>query len=250
MYHSIDFISESEVTANTYDHWHLVPSTRPTISMPPVKTSYIEIPGASGKLDLSETLTKYPIYDNRTGSIDFIVLNNYQTNNHSWLKLYEEIARFLHGKKLKMILEDDKYDYYHYYYEGRFDIAWNSDNSGQWSTVTINYEVDPYKYDSQIQSLYKSGEHGSAAWNNTNHVMYVDVMPTIPTFEIANIGSSGISIDFVNEELGIDTKKEIEDNGTYTFYDLILSNIHGNNIIDIKVVGNGTVTMNWRNGRL
>ena len=220
--------------------------------MPPVKTSYVDIPGASGKLDLSESLTKYPVYDNRTGSIDFIVLNNYQTNDKSWLRLYESIAEFVHGKRLKMVLEDDKLGgSAYYYYEGRFDISWNSDNSGKWSTVTFNYDLEPYKYNSLGGDIFWNlTQNGGAHWTINDNYLNVSSMPTIPTFEIANIGSYGVDIELVNDELGIHTTKSIEDNGTYTFYDMILSNIHKNNTLELNITGHGQIKITWRNGEL
>ena len=73
MYHSITFGDK-----NTWDDWHLIPSSRPLFNPPTPKTKYQDIPGANGKLDLSEALTGYPVYDNRIGSFEFYVMNGYQ----------------------------------------------------------------------------------------------------------------------------------------------------------------------------
>lgn len=246
MYHSVSFISDI-ATKNTYSNWHLVPSSRPTITMPYTKTTYVDIPGASGKLDLSETLTKYPIYDNRTGSIDFYVLNDWQTNEKSWVGLYEEIARFVHGKKLKMVLEDDP----DHYYEGRFDVTWESDNSGKWSSVSFDYDLDPYKYRHELVEKIKRADSASIHLATNDSSLVIESMPVVPIFEISNVGSSGINIDISNEELEIDNlTKRVTTGGTFTFYDLILSNVSGNNNVVVDIVGSGRVRMYYRNGDL
>lgn len=130
-YHSITIGDK-----NTWDDWHLVPTSRPLVNPPEVNTSYVTIPGASGSLDLTEALTGYPTYTNRTGSWEFIVMNGYG----EWYSRYSEIMAYLHGKKLRAILDDDP----NYYYEGRFSVAsWTSPKD--WSRITINYNVGPYK---------------------------------------------------------------------------------------------------------
>lgn len=131
MYHSITLGDK-----NTWDDWHLIPKSRPLFNPPSVKTNYIEIPGGDGSLDLTTALAGRPVYKNRTGSWEFYVENGFK----DWAVLYSEIMTYLHGKKLKAILEDDP----NYYYEGRFAVnAWQSDPN--WSIITIDYEVAPYK---------------------------------------------------------------------------------------------------------
>lgn len=142
-YHSVIFryINQSGGTIkelNTWDDWHLVPTSRPLFSQPTQKTQYIDIPGADGSIDLTESLTPYPVYNNRTGSLEFIVMNGYE----SWDVKLSMINNFLHGKKMRAILEDDP----SYYYEGRFTVNnWKSNNNGTWSNITIDYNVAPYK---------------------------------------------------------------------------------------------------------
>lgn len=139
MYHSITYGEK-----NTWDDWHLLPSTRPLFNPPPTKTKQVDIPGANGSIDLTESLTGYPVYENRTGSTEFYVANGYQ----DWNVLYSEIMGYLHGKEMKAYLEDDPY----FYYVGRFEVnQWKSDK--YWSIITIDYDVYPYK-----KEPYESGE--------------------------------------------------------------------------------------------
>ena len=138
-YHSITIGDK-----NTWDDWHLVPTSRPTFKMPSVKTNYVEIPGGDGVIDLTTALTGRPVYSNRQGSFEFLVLNDYGY----WANRYSEIANYLAGKEFRAILDDDP----EFYYEGRFSLGeWKSE--AQWSKVVINYNVGPYK-----RSLLAAGE--------------------------------------------------------------------------------------------
>lgn len=133
MYHSITF-----GTKNTWDDWHLIPKSRPVINPPTVKTNYVEIPGGDGVLDLSTALSGRPTFANRTGTLDFYVDNDFK----SWHALYSEIMKYLHGVRMRLILEDDPA----YYYEGRFSVnEWRSDK--HCSSISIDYNVSPYKKD-------------------------------------------------------------------------------------------------------
>lgn len=132
MYHSITFGDK-----NTWDDWHLVPSSRPLFNPPTVKTKIIDIPGANGNLDLSDSLTKYPVYNNREGQLEFIVMNDYW----EWYDAYSTIMNYLHGQTMKAILEDDQ----EWYYIGRFSVnSWKS--SKDYSRIVIDYSVKPFKY--------------------------------------------------------------------------------------------------------
>lgn len=132
MYYSVTFGDK-----NTWDDWHLIPSSRPLVKPPNKKKNIVDIPGADGSLDLSDVVSGGPVYENRTGSIEFIVENGFR----KWSELYSEIMNYLHGKKMKMVFEDDP----EYYYDGTYYVSdWNS--GPQYSTITIEYDVKPYKY--------------------------------------------------------------------------------------------------------
>ena len=123
---------------HTWDDWFLIPSSRPVFKPPEPKTTYYDIPGADGHLDMSTALTGDIPYKNRTGSIEFIVDNGHK----DWHELYSEIMDYLHGQKMRAILTDDM----SFYYEGRFAVnEWKSDPDN--SKITIDYDVHPYKFE-------------------------------------------------------------------------------------------------------
>lgn len=147
MYHSITFGDGTLYPAghpkegqfagtNTWDDWHLIPAERPSIASPGVATNFVSIPGRDGSIDMSTYLVNRPVYGDRSGSFDFYVDNDHEY----WETIRMKIMHFLHGKRLKMVLEDDP----GWYWEGRFSVeSWKSEASN--SRVSINYQVGPYK---------------------------------------------------------------------------------------------------------
>lgn len=147
MYHSITIGDK-----NTWNDWHLIPSSRPLVNPPNVRASMVEIPGADGLLDLSDALVGRPTYANRSGSWDFYVDNNHG----SWADRYSEIMAYLHGQKMTAVLEDDPL----FYYDGRFSVnQWRSDP--YYSRIVIDYNVGPYK-------LYSATEGDLWLWDPFN----------------------------------------------------------------------------------
>lgn len=135
MYHSITIGDK-----NTWDDWKLVATSRPVINPPEPRYTFIEVPGVDGKLDASLALTGEMMYDNRTGSWDFYVMNGYA----EWQHRYSEIMNYLHGQEFKIVLEDDQ----HYFYQGRVKVnAWASEKER--SKITLDYDLFPYKTEIQ-----------------------------------------------------------------------------------------------------
>lgn len=146
MYHSLIFKEkDGSNIKNTWNNWHLIPASRPTVVQPTPAYKYVEIPGRSGSIDLSDYLVGKPTYSDRSGTFSFYVANEDPKTGKSfgnWASRKQEIAQFLDGRRiLKMVLEDDT----SYYYLGRFYLKdWSSGQN--YSSVTIEYRVQPYKY--------------------------------------------------------------------------------------------------------
>lgn len=231
--------------ANTWTDWHLIPSSRPAISNPSIITKFVEIPGADGALDLTTYLTGRPVYGQRTGSLGFIVDTD---DRLSWEMKRTKIANFLHGKKIKMRLEDDPT----YYYEGRFTVGnWTSgaDNS----SISIDYNLDSYKY-----KIEPEGSDHPTLWDpfnfETDYDYYSVMSPSIvvngslKTFNIysdnypftlfAILVSGHVYITFGG------VTKTLSSSGTYE----IGKSSYGLN--QVRVNGIGEIKLEWRGGAL
>lgn len=142
MYYSLTFTdidnsnwsSDSKVI-NTWDTWKLIPTEKPIISLPSVKTDFTEIKGISGSVDSSELLSGVPTYGDRTGSIAF-----YVTEPVNWPELFADISSFFHNKRLKMFLEEEP----EYYYIGRFNVG-DISQSDDFAQLNLSYTLYPYK---------------------------------------------------------------------------------------------------------
>lgn len=121
---------------NTWKDWKLIPSTRPSVAPPIPKLQLVEIPGGNGSLDLTDSLSGYPVYENRTGNWEFIVSDQ----NIPWCDVYSDIMNYIQGKRYRVILEDDKY----FYYEGRIWVNEHRSDP-EASIIVIEYQFYPYK---------------------------------------------------------------------------------------------------------
>lgn len=246
MYHSVTFTLPGKWSKNSYNDFHLVPDGRPVISMPAPVTNFIDVPGASGQLDMSESLTNYPLYGSREGSLSFIVLNDY-TGSNSWIKRYQMINKFIHGKRLELVLEDDP----GYFYEGRFSVeSWESPSDGGNSTVSIGYTLDPYKYWDEEVVRSTSISSDSMTMNFSSDRGNLGIMPTVPTIEVTSV-SNNLTITASNPEIFSGTLSHtISRSATYRFQDIVLSDMNGSNTCSLVISGTGSVTVRLRNGDL
>lgn len=121
---------------HTRTDFGMIPKSKIIFNPPTVKTEYVDITGASGKLDYTQVLTGNIAYDNRVGSLEFLVLtsNNYQT-------VYSNVMAHFHGQAMRAVLDDDP----DHFYEGRFAVnQWKSKEGA--STIVLDYNLKPYKY--------------------------------------------------------------------------------------------------------
>jgi len=164
MYHSVTFVvggswhpvrpASRQVSVNTWNDWHLIPTSRPVISPPGVRTEYVDLPIADGELDLTEELNSTAAnavnYSFREGSIEFMVENGFKP----WFELNSEIHDILHGQYCRMFLEDEP----NVWYEGRVSIKeWRSDK--HWSYLTFDYKLKPERFQVETGNEDDPGEN-------------------------------------------------------------------------------------------
>ena len=150
---------------HTYTNYNMIPKSKITFNPPAIKTKYIDLEGADGRLDYSEILTGRVTYDNRRGTIEFVVLTptNYTT-------VYSQLLTALHGNVVNIVLDDDPL----FFYKGRLSVnKWKSKEGA--STIAIDYMLDPYKY-----GISHTGTLPDWLWNDLfNNIIYYG------TFDVA-----------------------------------------------------------------
>lgn len=283
MYHSITFGEK-----NTWDDWHLVPTSRPVFNPPSVKTKTLDIPGVDGVIDLTESLTGYPVFNNREGSIEFVVLNDFchlVETHEEWYEVYSSVMDYLHGQQMKAVLDDDK----EYYYEGRFAVnSWKSEKD--YSKIVIDYSVGPYKwlfrsslddwlwdpfnFETGIipQNVFKSIAVTAVNTKFTFDKSLFGRAPVCPSFTVSTTKNAGVKIRFINSKLGIDYSTTLLDGTTQVpdivflgdtvmiylqcvipsdTYSNLLDSSDGNAIIGQALSEvTGTVSIDFKQGRL
>lgn len=141
--YSLTFVDDShdfddlDYVKNTLDDFGLR-MTNLYIPKPKVKTNKVEIPFASGSIDMTD-VTGITNYNDRDGlQFDFF-LND--SDPEHWERIVQRLSMFLHGKKLKM-----KTDYApDYYYVVRLGVD-SKKSSKKHSTITLSGTSEPFKY--------------------------------------------------------------------------------------------------------
>lgn len=195
MYHSVTFGDK-----NSWEDWHLIPSSRPVINPPEAKTMLLDIPGESGALDLSESLTGYPLFKRRTGDIEFIVVNDmYEPTEipQEWYQVYSNIMNYLHNKQMEICLEDDP----EWWYEGRLQVnSWKSEEF--LSRITISYDLEPYKWYEKSHEKVFNATTTQNQYTFTSYEDHLGLAPMCPKITISGASDSGVEIQFVNYFIG------------------------------------------------
>lgn len=243
MYHSI-IIGDK----NTWADWYLIPSSRPVFNPPSPKTKFVDIPGSDWHLDMSTVLTGDIAYEARTGSIEFIVDNGFLSDYRAekWHLLYSDILDYIHGQLMKATLEDDPA----YYYEGRFSVnEWASEPKN--SKITIDYTVNPYKL--EVTSSLEDWLWDSFCFEDGIIREYKDLrvdgnlefvitgrrMVVVPSFIVASDDGRGMKVKFNG------TTYDLPD-GTSRVVNI--RTVEGEN--KLTFIGNGTISIDYRGGRL
>jgi phage-related protein len=122
---------------HSYRAWNLLLKSKPVISPPKPKTKLIQVPGTNTVIDLTESLTGGEVkYEPRIIRCEFYVVGG----RSKWSAVYSAVLNEIHGKKMKIIMDDDP----NYYYLGRVTIDDIYSNESA-ASIVISAEVEPYK---------------------------------------------------------------------------------------------------------
>lgn len=259
MFHSVTFGNK-----NSWEDWNLAPSYRPFFSPPKVKKNVIDIPGSNGSLDLSTAITGYPLYENRTGTLEFYILNSWNSEVEKeipWYILYSDIMNYLHGKEMTAILEDEP-DYMYY---GSFTVEAFTPGENN-SKITIGYDLYPFKFKkSQLSDDWVWDPFNFRTGMTTNTLtkdvaitsepkvisLSTDVIgfePNKPVISVKTDNRQGVHVKFTNKVTNKVVEKDFLD-GDNQDDDIFFS---GQNVeFEIKTQsGSGSLTIYFTEGKL
>ena len=196
--------------------------TSKEIGSPEIKVRKIEIEGADSAIDYTDFFGE-PKYSDVTHKFNFSTI----VHQAEFLSLFSTVKNTLHGKKMRIILDDDPL----FYYVGRLNVSrfTNEKNIGN---ISVEADCEPYKY-----KLAKTVV--SKTVNGTNNVVLVNGRKmAVPEVKITTEGTIRIEYQGVNIwDLG---------SGSFTLPELEL--VEGENLV--TVTGTGTITFTWQEANL
>ena len=203
---------------HSYDDLKLILKSK-DMGAPGVKVTKIDIPGGDSALDLTDFFGDIK-YEDVTHKFEFSTI----VPRSEFMTLYSRIKNAIHGKKMRVILDDDP----HFCWMGRCFVSGFTSEKGI-GTVTIECDCEPYKY-----KLTKT--QVTQAVNGTKVIVLTNgrkrAVPEITTTSAMTIEYGGGS--WTNSA------------GTYTIPELEL--VHGENYVTVTGVGN--ITFTWQEGEM
>ena len=221
---------------HSYKDWGIILSSK-VISTPEPQINKVDIPMRDGSIDLTEALTGDIKFKDRKITLNFTV-----TDRSTWSAKVSEIQNYLHGKRLKIVFDEDLA----FYYLGRVSVnKWETDKAI--GSLVIECDVEPFKYDmfsSAVEWEWDIFDFNEGIINETGQLI-VDGETTIPLicrrkrmFPIFT-ASTAMTVEFEGEVFDLAKGKQ-------KLYGLFLN--EGVNELTFK--GNGTVSIDYVGGSL
>lgn len=201
-----------------------------------VQTKTVDILGMNGSLDLSEAVTGYPLYKNATHKLTF----DFKDGNYdAWVAKSSELKGKIHGKRLSVVLGNDRY-----YYDARVSVDTSKINQ-HYSQIVITLDAKPYKLairssvEDWIWDIFNFETDVIRDYRDINVpgniVIIGDVMPACCVFDCSD---EGVTVTY--EGISCVLPK-----GKSTVPDILIT--EGEHVMTFT--GSGTVSVEYRGGR-
>jgi len=208
------------------------------VQPPEPKTNNLDIPGADGIIDLTESLVGRTLYNNRMITMEF----GRGLSKNAWPTMYSRVQSLFHGKQVKLVFDDDG----EYYYQGRAVVS-DYARTQMLGTMVIAVSADPYKYE-----MY--GGLDDWLWDpfsfRTGIIRNYKNLEVNGTRAVRITGRDKIIVPLIISSAAM----------TVTFNGVTYQVVAGNNkIYDIEIdegenyltfTGNGTISIDYRGGIL
>ena len=229
---------------HTYKDYGLVINNTSTVEEPSPKTNFVDVPGSSTRLDLTETLTGEVEYNSRLVSFTLGKL----LESTKWPILYRDLLNTYQGKEVKVILDDEP----EYYYQGRAELS-DFSRSQMLGSFKFTLDADAYKYE-----VYDSTEDW--AWDSFNFETgvlredYSDIavsssankfiegslIPVVPVFIVSDLDTTS------NAHITCNGKQYVLSEGRNRFAEIKIPTTG----LRVYFYGTFTVTIEFRGGSL
>lgn len=204
-------------TIKSYTDLNLILPPGKEIGSPAIKRKVIDIEGADSVIDYTDYFGE-PKYENMTHKLPFAFI----VPHEQFLSHFSKVKNALHGKKMRIIMDDDK----SFYYVGRLSVSPGTWDNGV-GRLTVECDCEPYKY-KIAPTVISRAIDGAETITLTNGRKRAVPELTIQTDTSLNIVYQGVNV----WDLG---------SGSFTLPELELA--EGDNLV--TVTGTGTITFTW-----
>lgn len=133
---------------HTWRDFRSIITNTDVVGSPGPNTTYIEVPGANGHIDLTESLTGDVTYSNRTLKFELAI----KTTPAKWPDMVSQIYNSLHGKAVQVILDEKPT----HYFCGRVSVD-GMERSHIAGAVVLTVDCEPYRYETEETKVTFSG---------------------------------------------------------------------------------------------
>ena len=236
-----DYMLDPSIGKHTYTDFNLKMLSM-YIPMPETKEQKVNLPFASGSVDLTEAGGTTPYADRDGLQFEFIYFGDLM----HWPIITHDLANFLHGKKLLMIADNDL----QYYYVVRLELD-SQKSSKHANKIVLKGSSEPFKYslvgtsdpwlwdpfsfvDGQIVSTADIVVSGA-----TDVTISAGGLPSSPTFIVSSAGA-GLGVVYKTNP---PRTLPMPSTGTYRFPQIKAG---GENVTTVSLVGTGVVSISYR----
>ena len=201
---------------HTLNDWGAVITNSDVIGMPEPNTVLLDVPGRSGRLDLSEVLTGDVTYGNREIKLELAS----QTDREKWAETCFHIFNKFHGRAVHVTFDEDP----GHYYVGRCSVT-DPKRIATAGTFTITVDAEPYRYESEV---YEVTLQGSGTVEN----LRMPAVPSVNASDACQLFTGGKVYELVQ--------------GEQTVPGLVLAPFEN----EVSVTGASSITFTFRRGCL
>ncbi len=201
---------------------HLVQAA---VEVPPAKPklNFIDVPGANGSKDFSESPAGRVVFNTREIKWTFKLYPG-----DKWVDKYKQVSNAINGRQCKITLDDDP----DYYYLGRVAVDEHTADSIL-HTITVTATCQPYKLWQTETTVTQSLTTSAKTLTLVSERM--EVVPTITVTAATTLTWKGNTYSLAA--------------GTHKVLDIMLT--EGSNSLQAKTTtGTGTITIKYQKGAL
>ena len=236
-----DYLVDPTIGKHTYTNFGLRMVSM-YIPMPKTKTQFVDLPFASGSLDMTEAGGVIPYADREGLNFEFVYFGDLM----HWPTMIHDLGNYLHGKKLYMIPDNDLEHYYVVRLELDSEKTYKHTNK-----VVLSGTAEPYKYilndsttpwmwdpfsfvDGEITAISEVVVNGT-----TTATIAAGGLPNCPSFIVTQAGA-GLGVVYNTNP---PRTLYMQRTGTYRFPQIKAG---GPTATTLTFVGSGRITISYR----